>query len=73
VAGIGRHQLPLTTLALTLGGHVRVGLEDNIYFVKGELAKGNAPFVKRIKELAKEHNRSVATPNEARRFLKIKI
>lgn len=69
VAGIGRHQLPMSLLALTLGGHVRVGLEDNIFYRKGQLAKGNYEFVERVVRLAKEYDRSVATPTETRRIL----
>jgi len=61
VAGIGRYQLPLTTHAIAMGGHVRVGFEDNIYYKKGELAKSNAQFISRIKWIATELNRPVAT------------
>ena len=46
-SGIGPHQLPMTTLALILGGHVRVGLEDNVYYRRGELATSNAQLVER--------------------------
>jgi len=69
VAGIGRAQLPLNTMAILLGGHVRVGFEDNVYYAKGVLAKSNAQFVERIVRLAKELGREVATPAEARRIL----
>ncbi|GIW48686.1 MAG: 3-keto-5-aminohexanoate cleavage enzyme [Caloramator sp.] len=72
VAGIGRHQLPMAIFAILLGGHVRVGLEDNIYYNKGELAKSNAQLVERVVRIAKELGREVATPNEARRILNIK-
>lgn len=71
VAGIGRHELPLATMAIILGGHVRVGFEDNIYYQKGELAKSNAQLVERIARIAKELGREVATPDEARRILGI--
>lgn len=71
VAGIGRHQLPLAVHAMTLGGHVRVGFEDNIYYKKGELAKSNAQLVERVARLAKEIDRPVATPQEARQLLGI--
>jgi len=63
---IGRHQLPLTTMAMTLGGHVRVGLEDNVYFRKGELAESNAQLVERTVEIANRLERPVATPEQAR-------
>jgi 3-keto-5-aminohexanoate cleavage enzyme len=51
-----------------MGGHVRVGLEDNIYYRKGELAS-NPQLVERIKTLAGEFGREVATPDEAREIL----
>jgi 3-keto-5-aminohexanoate cleavage enzyme len=69
VAGIGRYELPLATAAILLGGHVRVGFEDNIYYRKGELAKSNAQLVERIVRLANELGRQVATPDEAREIL----
>ncbi|MBS4537087.1 3-keto-5-aminohexanoate cleavage protein [Clostridium sp. D2Q-11] len=72
VAGIGRYQLPLATTAISLGGHVRVGFEDNVYYKKGELAKSNAQLVERIVRLANELGREVATPDEARKILNIK-
>ncbi|MFC4077319.1 3-keto-5-aminohexanoate cleavage enzyme [Salinithrix halophila] len=68
VAGIGRNQLPMAALGVTLGGHVRVGLEDNLYYRKGELAT-NSQLVARVKRLAAELERPVATPDEARRIL----
>jgi len=72
VAGIGRYQLPMAVYAILLGGHVRVGLEDNIYYNKGELAKSNAQLVERVVRIAKELGREIATPQEARRILNIK-
>ncbi len=72
VAGIGRHQLSITSLALLLGGHVRVGLEDNIYYSAGALAKSNAELVSRCVRIAKEVDREVATPDEARSILGLK-
>jgi 3-keto-5-aminohexanoate cleavage enzyme len=69
VAGVGPHQLPLATMAILMGGHVRVGLEDNLYYRKGELAESNAQLVSRIVRLADELGRPVATPNEAREIL----
>jgi 3-keto-5-aminohexanoate cleavage enzyme len=71
VAGIGRHQLPLATLAIMMGGHVRVGFEDNIYYSKGVLADSNAQLVERIVRIAKELDRPIATPEEARKILGI--
>ncbi|ASS73816.1 3-keto-5-aminohexanoate cleavage protein [Tumebacillus algifaecis] len=69
VAGVGRSQLPLSTMAILLGGHVRVGFEDNIYYKKGVLADSNAQFVERVVRLANELGREVATPDEARKML----
>lgn len=66
---IGRHQLPLTTMALTMGGHVRVGMEDNVYFRKGELAESNAQLVRRAARIASELERPIATPDEAREII----
>ena len=69
VAGIGRGNLPMTCMAIHMGGHVRVGMEDNVYLKKGVLAKSNAEFVKRIKRLAEEFDRPVASVDEAREIL----
>jgi uncharacterized protein (DUF849 family) len=64
--GIGRAQLPLTFAALALGGNVRVGFEDNVYFHKGELAESNAQFVQRAVELVRAAGREVATAADVR-------
>ncbi len=68
-SGIGAAQLPITTAAILLGGHVRVGLEDNIYYRRGVLSEGNAPLVARAARLANELGRPPASPQEARRIL----
>ena len=68
-SGIGPFQLPLTTLATIMGGHVRVGLEDNIYYRRGEKAKSNAQLVERATRIAHELGREVATPAQARAIL----
>jgi 3-keto-5-aminohexanoate cleavage enzyme len=68
-AGVGRAQLELAALALRLGGHVRVGLEDNLYLSKGVLAEGSAPLVEAAVRLAADAGRRVATPAEARALL----
>lgn len=70
VAGIGAHQLPMNMMALVMGGHCRVGLEDNIYYRRGELAS-NERLVERIVRLAREAGREVAEPAEARRILQL--
>lgn len=69
VAGVGRFQLPLTAQAILLGGHVRVGFEDNVYYRKGELAKTNAQLVARVARIAQELDRPIATPQVARKLL----
>lgn len=68
-SGIGPHQLPMTTFSMLLGGHVRVGLEDNVYYRRGELASGNGQLVARAARLAEELGRGVATPAQARAML----
>lgn len=71
VAGIGRTETPLATMAIVLGGNVRVGFEDNVWYKKGVLAKNNAELVERIVRIANEVGREVATPDEAREILGI--
>ncbi|GAB4245167.1 MAG: 3-keto-5-aminohexanoate cleavage protein [Thermoleophilia bacterium] len=69
VIGIGKGHLPMATMAIHMGGHVRVGMEDNVYYRKGVLARSNAEFVERVVRLAAEFERPVATPAEARQIL----
>ncbi len=66
---ISRQQAPLTTMAMIMGGSVRVGFEDNIYLYKGVLADSNARFIERVVKIAKEIGREVATVDEARQLL----
>ncbi len=70
VAGIGPAQLPMATHAILMGGHVRVGLEDNIFYEKGDLAS-NERLVERMVDLSNILGRPVATPDEARNLLKL--
>jgi 3-keto-5-aminohexanoate cleavage enzyme len=70
VAAVGRWQMPMAVLAIVMGGHVRVGLEDNIYYRKGELAS-NEQLVARVARIAAEVGRTVATPDEARAILSL--
>jgi 3-keto-5-aminohexanoate cleavage enzyme len=70
--GIGRHQLDINLFTLAAGGHVRTGLEDNIYFRRGELATSNAQLVERIVRFAEEYGRPVASPATARELLGLK-
>ncbi len=69
VAALGRHQLPLTTQAITMGGHIRTGIEDNIYYRKGEQARSNGQLVARMVRIAGELNRPVASVARAREIL----
>ena len=72
VLAAGRHQIPFTTMAAAMGGHVRVGLEDSIYIAKGKLAESNAEQVRLIREIVERLGRQVATPDEARAMLGLK-
>ena len=69
VIGVGKAQLPMAALAIVMGGHVRVGMEDNVYLRRGVLAKSNAEFVHQMVELAGVLQRPVATVSETRRIL----
>lgn len=69
---IGAHQLQGVTYGLLKGGNVRVGMEDNIYYSYGQLAKSNAQLVERMVRLIHELEMDVATPEEAREILKLK-
>jgi len=72
VAGMGPFQLPLTVMAIILGGHVRVGMEDNVYAKKGKLLASNAEAVEQIVRIARDMNRPIATPKEARQILGVR-
>ncbi|MDQ2684030.1 MAG: 3-keto-5-aminohexanoate cleavage protein [Chloroflexota bacterium] len=69
VCAIGRAQLPINLAAMAMGGHVRTGLEDNIYYHKGQLAESNAQLVARLARIADEIGRPLATPARARDML----
>jgi uncharacterized protein (DUF849 family) len=69
--GISRHQFPMVAQAVLLGGHVRVGLEDNLYLTRGQLSPGNAPMVERAARIVRELDAEVATPAQARDLLRI--
>ncbi len=71
VSGIGRGQLPLTTLGMLLGTNVRVGMEDNIYYSKGVLTQGNAQLVARAVRLARELGYDIASVEETRKILDV--
>jgi len=70
-SGIGKHHLPISVAAIAAGGHVRVGVEDNIYYSRGELAKSNAQLVERITRISEELQRPIATVCQAREMIGI--
>ena len=72
VCAAGRHQFPMCTISMIMGGHVRVGMEDNLYLSKGVLAKSNAEHVEKIIRIARELGNEPATPDGAREILKLK-
>ena len=72
VCAAGKNQFPLCTASLLLGGHARVGLEDNLYLEKDVLAKSSAEQVEKIIRIAKEFGLEPATPEEARTILDLK-
>jgi uncharacterized protein (DUF849 family) len=72
VLGAGRHQMPLGSMSAAMGGNVRVGLEDNLYIKKGELAPDNASQVRKIREVLDGLSLEIATPDEARAILGLK-
>ncbi|WP_352404243.1 3-keto-5-aminohexanoate cleavage protein [Sporanaerobacter acetigenes] len=72
VAGVGRHEIPMAVAAIIMGGHARVGFEDNVYLSKGVLAKSNAELVEKVAKISREVGREVATPDEARKILGLK-
>jgi 3-keto-5-aminohexanoate cleavage enzyme len=69
VSSMGRTQLPITTMALAIGLNVRVGMEDNVYYRRGELVENNARLVERTVRIARELEREIASPAEARAAL----
>lgn len=71
-AAAGKHQIPITAAALSMGGNVRVGLEDNIYIKAGILAKSSSEQVTQIRKIAEGMGRKIATSAEARKILSLK-
>lgn len=72
VLGAGRNQLPIAAMSAAMGGHVRVGLEDNLWLGKGRLARSNAEQVRAARQVIEGLGLEVATPDEARRILGLK-
>jgi 3-keto-5-aminohexanoate cleavage enzyme len=71
VLGIGSDELPATTLSILLGGHVRVGFEDNVHYEKGKLAESNAQLVARAARIGRELGCEINSPAETRQMLNI--
>ena len=69
--GIGRNQFPMAVQSCLLGGHVRVGMEDNAYISKGEFAKSNAEQVSKVRRLVEDLGPTIAAPSSARRILSL--
>jgi len=69
VIGIGLKQWALVAAAMSMGGNVRVGLEDNFYVEQGRMAKSNGELVEKAAAMARDLGRDVATVDEARRIL----
>jgi 3-keto-5-aminohexanoate cleavage enzyme len=69
VSGVGKAEYPMITMGILMGGHVRVGFEDNVYLEKGVLAESNGAMVEKVVRIAKELGREVASPAEAREIL----
>jgi 3-keto-5-aminohexanoate cleavage enzyme len=69
VGAIGKHEFPMVSLSIALGGHARVGFEDNIFLSKGVLAKSNSELVEKVVRISQELGRSIASPYEARYIL----
>lgn len=72
ILAVGKDELPLTTMGMILGGAIRVGFEDNLYYRKGEPATSNAQVVARSVRIARELGKEPTTPNEARKLLGLK-
>lgn len=72
VLAAGRQQMAMAELGASMGGHVRVGLEDNLYIARGQLAKSNAEQVTKVRNIVEGIGREVATPDEARVMLELK-
>jgi len=71
VIGIGLNQWPMVAAGITMGGNIRVGLEDNFYLEEGKMAKSNGDLVAKAARLCRELGADVASPEEARRQLEL--
>ncbi|MFX1572309.1 MAG: 3-keto-5-aminohexanoate cleavage protein [Promethearchaeota archaeon] len=71
VCAVGKHEFPMVIQSIIMGGHARVGFEDNVYLSKGVLAKSNGELVEKVVRISKELGRDIASPDEARKILKL--
>jgi 3-keto-5-aminohexanoate cleavage enzyme len=69
--GIGRTHIPVALTAVAMGGHVRTGFEDTVYYERGRLAGSNAELIARVARIAREAGRELATPDQAREIMGI--
>jgi uncharacterized protein (DUF849 family) len=69
---VGKGAMEIMYAGIAMGGHIRVGMEDNVLYKKGQLADNNAQFVERAKRVIEEYGNEVATPDEAREILGLK-
>lgn len=69
--GVGQSAMEIMYAAIAMGGHIRVGMEDNVMFSKGQLAESNVQFVERAKKAIELYGKQVATPEEARQILSL--
>jgi uncharacterized protein (DUF849 family) len=70
--GIGRDEFPMAMQSALLGGHVRVGMEDNVFISKGQFAKSNAELVTKARRMLADLGAEIATPEQVRRILRLK-
>ncbi|TFG19875.1 MAG: 3-keto-5-aminohexanoate cleavage protein [Promethearchaeota archaeon] len=73
VTAIGRYEFPMITQSIAMGGHARVGFEDNLYISKGILAKSNGELVKKVVSIAEKMGREIANPSDAQLILGLKM
>jgi 3-keto-5-aminohexanoate cleavage enzyme len=73
VMGVGSFQVPMIAMGIILGGNVRTGMEDTIYYRRGQLCHSNSELVERVVRLARELNRDIATPMQARKIFGIPL
>ena len=69
--GVGHSAMEVMYAAIALGGNIRVGMEDNVMYAKGQLADSNRQFVERAARVIREYGLEVATPDEARQILSL--